>query len=156
MCTVLLPPGGYPIAVNKYIISYIDGAVVYSIPDLGTRSSNREGAPTFWLHPTKQRSCKSDWLYTLLTNISDTLNTRKKWRSEAIELMFTLQRFVVILCTTRMKIQTFCILNTRARARARARAHTHTHTHTQCIYMFCTVLRIKSGISLWSINDWFL
>jgi len=22
MCTVLLPPGGYPIAVNKYIISY--------------------------------------------------------------------------------------------------------------------------------------
>ena len=23
MCTVLLPPGGYPIAVNKYIISYI-------------------------------------------------------------------------------------------------------------------------------------
>jgi hypothetical protein len=23
MCTVLLPPGSYPIAVNKYIISYI-------------------------------------------------------------------------------------------------------------------------------------
>jgi len=23
MCTVLLPPGGYPIAVNKYIISFI-------------------------------------------------------------------------------------------------------------------------------------
>ena len=23
MCTVLLPPGGYPIAVNKCIISYI-------------------------------------------------------------------------------------------------------------------------------------
>ena len=23
MCTVLLPPGGYPIAVNKYIISYV-------------------------------------------------------------------------------------------------------------------------------------
>jgi hypothetical protein len=23
MCTVLLPPGGYPIAVNKYITSYI-------------------------------------------------------------------------------------------------------------------------------------
>jgi hypothetical protein len=23
MCTVLLPPGGYPIAVNKYIISYL-------------------------------------------------------------------------------------------------------------------------------------
>jgi len=23
MCTVLLSPGGYPIAVNKYIISYI-------------------------------------------------------------------------------------------------------------------------------------
>jgi hypothetical protein len=23
MCTVLLPPGGYPIAVTKYIISYI-------------------------------------------------------------------------------------------------------------------------------------
>jgi hypothetical protein len=23
MCTVLLPPGGYTIAVNKYIISYI-------------------------------------------------------------------------------------------------------------------------------------
>jgi hypothetical protein len=23
MCTVLLPPGGYPISVNKYIISYI-------------------------------------------------------------------------------------------------------------------------------------
>jgi len=23
MCTVLLPPGGYPIAVNKYIISLI-------------------------------------------------------------------------------------------------------------------------------------
>jgi len=23
MCTVPLPPGGYPIAVNKYIISYI-------------------------------------------------------------------------------------------------------------------------------------
>jgi len=22
MCTVLLPPGGYPFAVNKYIISY--------------------------------------------------------------------------------------------------------------------------------------
>jgi len=22
MCTVLLPPGGYPIAVNKYIMSY--------------------------------------------------------------------------------------------------------------------------------------
>jgi len=22
MCTVLLPPGGYPIAVNRYIISY--------------------------------------------------------------------------------------------------------------------------------------
>jgi len=22
MCTELLPPGGYPIAVNKYIISY--------------------------------------------------------------------------------------------------------------------------------------
>jgi len=22
MCTALLPPGGYPIAVNKYIISY--------------------------------------------------------------------------------------------------------------------------------------
>jgi len=22
MCTVLLPPGGYPIAVNKYKISY--------------------------------------------------------------------------------------------------------------------------------------
>jgi len=22
MCTVLLPPGGYPIAVNKYIITY--------------------------------------------------------------------------------------------------------------------------------------
>ena len=24
MCTVLLPPGGYQIAVNKYIISYIN------------------------------------------------------------------------------------------------------------------------------------
>jgi len=29
MCTVLLPQGGYPIAVNKYIISYhIIGAII--------------------------------------------------------------------------------------------------------------------------------
>jgi len=23
MCTVLLPPGGYPVAVNKYVISFV-------------------------------------------------------------------------------------------------------------------------------------
>jgi hypothetical protein len=27
MCTVLLPPGGYPIAVNKYIIKLIKNKV---------------------------------------------------------------------------------------------------------------------------------
>jgi len=30
-CTVLLPPGGYPIAVNKYIISYRKGSALLSI-----------------------------------------------------------------------------------------------------------------------------
>jgi hypothetical protein len=30
MCTVLLPPGGYPIAVNKYIISYHIGKDCFS------------------------------------------------------------------------------------------------------------------------------
>jgi hypothetical protein len=29
MCTVLLPPGGYPIAVNKYIIYHIWGLVFH-------------------------------------------------------------------------------------------------------------------------------
>jgi len=28
MCTELLPPGGYPIAVNKYIISYYRAILV--------------------------------------------------------------------------------------------------------------------------------
>ena len=32
MCTVLLPPGGYPIAVNKYIVSYhIPYIFIYNI-----------------------------------------------------------------------------------------------------------------------------
>jgi len=29
MCTVLLPPAGYPIAVNKYIVSYQNITPVY-------------------------------------------------------------------------------------------------------------------------------
>jgi len=33
MCTVLLPPGGYPIVVNKYIMSYhIKGSVRDTAP----------------------------------------------------------------------------------------------------------------------------
>jgi hypothetical protein len=31
MCTVLLPPGGSPIAVNKYIISYLTSYISYHI-----------------------------------------------------------------------------------------------------------------------------
>jgi len=36
MCTVLLPPGGYPIAVNKYIISYIMLYIIYEAVQLET------------------------------------------------------------------------------------------------------------------------
>jgi hypothetical protein len=38
MCTVLLPPGGYPIAVNKYIVSYIKKQ--YSAFQVGSCTKN--------------------------------------------------------------------------------------------------------------------
>ena len=38
MCTVLLPPGGYPIAVNKYIYIYI---YIYTYFFLGGGAFNR-------------------------------------------------------------------------------------------------------------------
>ena len=34
MCTVLLPPGGYPTAVNKYIMSYIISYFIYEAVQL--------------------------------------------------------------------------------------------------------------------------
>jgi len=41
MCTALLPPGGYPIAVNKYIISY------HVLPLAGNRTF-KERVHTRW------------------------------------------------------------------------------------------------------------
>jgi len=42
MCTVLLPPGGYPIAVNKYITSSIMRRVGYLERMGERRTANRE------------------------------------------------------------------------------------------------------------------
>jgi len=41
MCTVLLPPDVNPIAVNKYITSYINPkAIIYDVPTLQDRQTN--------------------------------------------------------------------------------------------------------------------
>jgi hypothetical protein len=42
MCTVLLPPGGYPIAVNKYIIQFPgQAAIKQSMYPLNATEQNR-------------------------------------------------------------------------------------------------------------------
>ena len=40
MCTVILPSGGYPIAVNKYIVSYHIIIVIICVVALSSNSDN--------------------------------------------------------------------------------------------------------------------
>jgi len=57
MCTELLPPGGYPIAVNKYIISYQMMATSYKT----ILSHIREGS-------NLQMNSRDVWFLTLSEN----------------------------------------------------------------------------------------
>jgi len=47
MCTVLLPPGGYPIEVNKYIISYYHTGYKSSVPGSLRLHNFRESIPRY-------------------------------------------------------------------------------------------------------------
>ena len=52
MCTVLLPPGDNPIAVNKYFISFMSGG----------------GLKSFWL-PSAEHFLRRWWLYTIVMSV---------------------------------------------------------------------------------------
>jgi len=51
MCTVLLPPGGYPFAVNKYIISYISCEIIEDDTYSNLPDYKRPLLPSAYLNP---------------------------------------------------------------------------------------------------------